>query len=194
MSYTITKEIEKISKEALAIMTKRHYPKYSCSCLFEDLNKNHDKDDVIKALAFLGIEGFIRINSDLGDHVSLKSFELMNNGEPIKHTMIDSYPDSATFGVIYYDPDSIFKKPITCYEHLEESVKQTKLIIDPNCEKCVSQYLQMICYEHNHSLVFCGKCKAKGFLNKMEIQKRSIKPDVLIEEILKKHNIDYWGI
>lgn len=186
-TFTITKTIEDIAKEAIKIMTKRHYSKYSCSSLFNDL-KQYSQDDIVKALTLLTAEGFIKLDQSLGKHVSLWAFQLLDNGKPIKNTMINDAINSDTYGAIYYSPE----KEITCYDHLEESLAQSRLIANQECVKCFESESQCICIKHNQSLTFCEQCRQEAKLNKSLAD--TLGHDEFTRQKLADHNKRYWGI
>ena len=187
----LTPTSEIIMKKIVDIMTKRHYPSYSVMCLFKDL-KQYDQTEICKALAFLCQNKLLKIDDSLGDHVTLKSFSLLDqNGNVIKHTMIDNLIKSDTFGIIYYDPKSIFKNVKTCFEHLDQIVDQ-KISFVENCDKCFNEYANRICYDHNQSLAFCKLCKLKAKENLNIAQNEFNSIDDFISKVLKVHNKRYW--
>ena len=186
-SFVITKSIEDLAQDILKHMMKRHYSKYGVMSLFSSFEK-YPKDDFLKALAFLCTEKFIA-HIDKEKHVSLQYFQLLDeSGKPIKDTMINDAWNSDTFGQLFYRPE----KETTCFKHLEESVNQSALIVDLDCQDCFKSEAERICLDHNQSLIFCQACRHAGALNKKLAVK--IGKNNFIDEKIAKHNKSYWGI
>lgn len=192
----LTKKDEDCSRRILDVMTKRHYPTFGIVQIFDIMKKEgFSQDNIIKALALMGQGGLIQIDKNITDHVSTQTITLLDDdGQPIKHTMIACYPDDPCFGVIYYDPSSIIKdckKRITCWDHIDTQVEQTKLIIDPTCKKCFEESAQRICLEHKQSLPFCELCRMRA---KDNIEQAKIEGfEVVTDKILKNHYKEYWA-
>ena len=157
--------------------------------------RGYSKNNIIKALALMGSGGLIQIDENPTKHVSTQSITLLDeNKEPIKNTMIACYEDDPLFGIIYYDPQSIikdYKKRVTCWDHIDEQVKQKKLIIDSTCKKCFEESAQRICLEHNQSLPFCELCRLRARDNIAEAKQNGF--DETTNKILKKHHREYWA-
>ena len=190
---TISKKVEKISKEVLDIMTQEHHNGYGCMSLMEKLIKEreHDESDVCKALAFLCSEKLLNLNETFKGPYA-KYFELLDeDGHKIKNTMVGVYHDDESFGIIYYDPRDFFKKNTTCHEHLEQQVKQTKSIIDEKCVKCFEERAERICLAHNQSLEFCQKCKNTSNEN-LELGK-ILGFEQVWQKIKTAHHAKYWA-
>lgn len=191
-SQKLSKQAENISREVLDIMTKRHYSSISAMDLMRSLIKKYNETDTCQALAFLCAGKLIRLNDSMGKSSYLKYFELLDeNGEPIKNTMIGVYHDDLSFGIVYYDPRSIFNKSTYCHDHLDQQVEQTKSIIDPECEKCFKERAERICLEHNQSLEFCQLCKIRACEN---LEAGKIEGfDQVWQRIKNKHHAGYWA-
>lgn len=188
----ITPEIEKISKEVLDIMTKRHHNGISAMGLMSDLMKRHEEMDVCKALSFLGSNKLINLNSSIGTHATLQYFELLDeDGTPIKNTMIGDESDPEDFGIVYYYPKDKLGYSTTCFEHLDEQVEKHKMKVAPECLKCFQESAERICLEHNQSLEFCKLCRIRARDNFEQGKIEGF--DVVWQKIKNKHHKEYWA-
>jgi hypothetical protein len=147
---------------------------------------------ICEALALMGSGKLIDLQNENGKWYEA-SIVLLDpeTQKPIKNTMIACYDDDPCYGVIYYEPRSLKIKEVNCWDHIDEQVKQTKMIIDPSCEKCFAESAQRICIAHNQSLPFCAECKEDAKLNhalaKIEGYEKTT------DKILAEHTKRYWG-
>jgi len=183
----ISEQIENLAKKILQHMCKRHYASYSAVCLFRDFEK-YRKEDFLGALAFL-VQEKLLAHKEKDKPVSLQYFELLYEGKPIRHTMINDAVNSETFGQIFYENTK--HSVLSCYEHLERSLTEQTDGYD-DCQYCFSVIASCVCYDHNQSLAFCQKCREQAKQNKLEAER--IGKDKFITQKLQEHNKKYWGV
>lgn len=140
---------QKVRQIARFVMSN-DYPKIAITCIFDKFGHNRS---TCEALTVLQCGKIIDTVFDKAIPRNSYIHILDNAGQKIKHQMIDSYPTSETFGVMYYDPNLS-----GCFEHLEYCVKYT-VWGKPNCLKCFAERAACICVRHNQSIVFCDKCR-----------------------------------
>jgi len=186
-------KVADLSREILDRLTQRHYSRVSFHSLFDALRKEGYTERLIcEALALMGSGKIIDLENENGKWYEATIILLdPKTQEPIKNTMVACYSDDPCYGVIYYEPKSLGFKELTCWDHIDAQVEQTKMIIDPKCEKCFRESAQRVCLAHNQSLPFCEKCKQDAkdnhALAKIEGYEKTT------DSIIKEHNARYWA-
>src|SRR3990167_2313559 len=140
-TFEVTNKVISDSIDILNMMLSRHYPKTS---VIDVMTFLPNQNDTLKAVCFLTVHKFIRIDESMGNHVSLKSFVLLDDkGQDLKHELIDSLYESKTFGCFMKDENRTYAK---C-DHLIPDQE--------NCSECRIEDDSQICAYHDTQLNKC---------------------------------------